>query len=53
MDPRTTETLPTNRLRRKAPGPVAELQLGGAVSATPTAGDHRVPVEDEGEGGGP
>lgn len=52
MDPRTIETLPTNRLWRKAPGPVGELQLEGAVSATPAAGDHRVPVEDKGAGRG-
>ena len=52
MDPRTTETLPTNRLRRRAPGPVGELQLEGAVSATPAAGDHQVPMEDKGAGGG-
>ena len=32
---------------------MGELQLEGAVSATPTAGDHGVPMEDEGAGGGP
>lgn len=35
MDPGTTEILPTNMLQQKAPGPVRELQLEGAVLLLP------------------